>query len=291
MTGKLIAFLLLTAFFLCGCSKLNRLPSSTGQPYEVVLEGDTDSIVTRMLTNDVPYLPQPEPMFNLIHVRKGKATSLYQMVRNRVVVDVDGRNAGFSMKVSKGCHAQPQCLVYIKAQTVGQLKDRLDGEKLCRVLDEQELKHMASVIKQNLEKQKEVKHQFGIVMKIPQDMDVSKKGKDFVWLSNNTNSGMKNLLVFNASNKTEIDSVLRQNMLGENDGMYMQLASVIPQKTRLGLQFGLWEMEGDAMGGPYVMRILPRGKQQVVVVGFVYAPEMKKRNLMKQLEAVLTTIK
>lgn len=290
MIAKWIAFLLI-AFSLCGCSRLNRLPSSTGQPYEVVLEGDTDSIVTRMLTNEVPYLPQPEPMFNLIQVKKGKATSLYQMVRNRVVVDVDGRNAGFSVKVSKGSYAQPQCVIYIKAQTVEQLENRLDGEKLCRVLDEQELKHMASVIKQNTEKQKEIKRHFGIVIKIPHDMDASKKGKNFLWLSNNASSGMKNLLVFKVSNKAEIDSVLRQNMLGEIDGMYMQLASVVPQKSRLELQFGLWEMKGDAMGGPYVMRVLSRGKEQVVVVGFVYAPEMKKRNLMKQLEAVLTTIK
>lgn len=291
MAGKWIVFLLLTAFSLCGCSRLNRLPSSTGQPYEVVLEGDTDSIVTRMLTNEVSYLPQPEPMFNLIQVKKGKATSLYQMVRNRVVVDVDGRNAGFSVKVGKGAYAQPQCVIYIKAQTVEQLKNRLEGEKLCRILDEQELKHMASVINQNTEKQKEIKRHFGIVIKIPRDMDASKKGKDFLWLSNNASSGMKNLLVFKVSNKTEIDSVLRQNMLGEIDGMYMQLASVVPQNSRLELQFGLWEMKGDAMGGPYVMRILPRGKEQVMVVGFVYAPEMKKRNLMKQLEAVLTTIK
>jgi len=29
----------------------------------------------------------------------------------------------------------------------------------------------------------------------------------------------------------------------------------------------------------------------LVIIGFVYAPEMKKRNLIKQLEAVLTTIR
>ena len=30
--------------------KNRKKPASTGQPYEVVLEGDTDSIVTKMLT-------------------------------------------------------------------------------------------------------------------------------------------------------------------------------------------------------------------------------------------------
>ena len=50
---------------------------------------------------------------------------------------------------------------------------------------------------------------------------------------------------------------------------------------------GLWEMKGDAMGGPYVMRT--RGS--MAVIGFVYAPEKKKKILIKQLEAALSTIK
>ena len=40
--------------FLASCSlgggRNRKQPKSTGQPYEVVLEGDTDSIVTKILT-------------------------------------------------------------------------------------------------------------------------------------------------------------------------------------------------------------------------------------------------
>lgn len=334
-------FLAICFVFMLACckdGKSSRLPESIGQPYEVVLEGDTNRIVTAILQESVPDMPQPEPMFNIIQVRKGKLTSLYQTVRNRVVVDVDKRNRDFEVKISKDVNAAPQVIIRIKAQTVEQLKSRLDGMRLRQILDESELKHLASVIRQNVEKQKEVKRLFGIDMKIPLDMDASKKAKDFVWYSNNTNSGMKNLLIFkiNSSEKTpsarenhssrenlsaggnlssketssgteeypsngislsladkvQIDSVLQKNMLGETDEMYM----VIP---RLG-ERGLWEMEGDAMGGPYVMKIIRRQKngkisgrknEIIVVIGFVYAPEMKKRNLIKQLEAVLTTIR
>lgn len=334
-------FLVISFVFVLACckdGKSSRLPESIGQPYEVVLEGDTNRIVTAILQESVPDMPQPEPMFNIIQVRKGKLTSLYQTVRNRVVVDVDKRNRDFEVKISKDVNAAPQVIIRIKAQTVEQLKSRLDGKRLRQILDESELKHLASVIRQNVEKQKEVKRLFGIDMRIPLDMDASKKAKDFVWYSNNTNSGMKNLLIFkiNYSEKTpsarenhssrenlsaggnlssketsfgteeypsngislsladkvQIDSVLQKNMLGETDEMYM----VIP---RLG-ERGLWEMEGDAMGGPYVMKIIRRQKngkisgrknEIIVVIGFVYAPEMKKRNLIKQLEAVLTTIR
>ena len=334
-------FLVISFVFVLACckdGKSSRLPESIGQPYEVVLEGDTNRIVTAILQESVPDMPQPEPMFNIIQVRKGKLTSLYQTVRNRVVVDVDKRNRDFEVKISKDVNAAPQVIIRIKAQTVEQLKSRLDGMRLRQILDESELKHLASVIRQNVEKQKEVKRLFGIDMRIPLDMDASKKAKDFVWYSNNTNSGMKNLLIFkinsseknpsarenhssrenlsaggnlsskeissgteeypsngislSLADKVQIDSVLQKNMLGETDEMYM----VIP---RLG-ERGLWEMEGDAMGGPYVMKIIRRQKngkisgrknEIIVVIGFVYAPEMKKRNLIKQLEAVLTTIR
>ena len=346
-------FLAISFVFVLACckdGKGSRLPESIGQPYEVVLEGDTNRIVTAILQENVPDMPQPEPMFNIIQVRKGKLTSLYQTVRNRVVVDLDKRNRDFEVKISKDVNAAPQVIIRIKAQTAEQLKSRLDGMRLRQILDELELKHLASVIRQNVEKQKEVKRLFGLDMRIPLDMDASKKAKDFVWYSNNTNSGMKNLLIFkinsseetpsarenhssrenlsaggnhssrkalsasgnlssketssgteeypsngislSLADKVQIDSVLQKNMLGETDEIYM----VIP---RLG-ERGLWEMEGDAMGGPYVMKIIRRQKngkisgrknEIIVVIGFVYAPEMKKRNLIKQLEAVLTTIR
>lgn len=306
MVGKFIIFLLL-AFALCGCNRQNRLPESIGQPYEVVLEGDTDSIVTKMLTEDVPALPQPEPMFNIIQVKKGKALSLYQSVRNRVIVDVDSRNAKFEVKVSKNVNFSPQVIIRVKARTVAQLKEQLEGDKLRRILDEAEVKHLASVIKQNSEKQKEVRKLFGIEMKIPMDMDASKYGKDFLWISNNANTGMQSLIFMKVKSdgqqvksplarlRLEIDSILRKNMLGETDGMYMSLQGCAEQgeltERGSGIERGLWEMKGDAMGGPYVMKIISHGKESVVVIGFVYAPEMKKRNLTKQLEAVLTTIK
>lgn len=79
--------------------------------------------------------------------------------------------------------------------------------------------------------------------------------------------------------------MLRTNMPGETDSMYM----VIPVLAKRGL----WEMKGDAMGGPYVMQRIRRGKtgDEIIIIGFVYAPEMKKKILIKQLEAAISTIK
>ena len=290
-----LIFLLLTS---CGLTGKNRKkPASTGQPYEIVLEGDTDSIVTRILTEDVPALPQPEPLCKLIQVKKGKTKGSYLLVRTRIIVNITDKD--FAVKLNHDENAAPQNIIRINARSVQQLRERLNGEKLRQLVDEAELEHLAEMIsnnpsKQNKEMQEEVKKTFGLDMKIPVSMNASKKAKDFIWISNNASTGMQNLLVmkvkseerrmknsnaFHVNDKAQIDSILRTNMPGETDSMYM----VIPVLSKRGL----WEMKGDAMGGPYVMHRI----HNLYVIGFVYAPEMKKKILIKQLEAAISTIK
>lgn len=301
-----LIFLLLTS---CGLTGMNRKkPASTGQPYEIVLEGDTDSIVTRILTEDVPALPQPEPLCKLIQVKKGKTKGSYLLVRTRIIVNITDKD--FAVKLNHDENAAPQNIIRINARSVQQLRERLNGEKLRQLVDEAELEHLAEMIsnnpsKQNKEMQEEVKKTFGLDMKIPVSMNASKKAKDFIWISNNASTGMQNLLVmkvkseerrmknsnaFHVNDKAQIDSILRTNMPGETDSMYM----VIPVLS----ERGLWEMKGDAMGGPYVMHRIHRQTSQTAkpgyslyIIGFVYAPEMKKKILIKQLEAAISTIK
>ena len=319
---RFLPIICLLLFFLASCStggRNGKLPKSTGMPYEVVLEGDTDSIVTKMLTEDVTGLPQPEPLCRLIQVKKGKTRGNYLLVRTRIVVNIGERDFGerdFSVTLHHDENAAPQNIIRITAQSAQQLRERLNGEKLRHIVDEVELKHLADIIsgnpsKQNREMQDEIKKMFGIDMKIPAAMNASKKAKDFIWISNNASSGMQNLLImkvkseerrmknsnaFHVNDKAQIDSILRTNMPGETDSMYM----VIPVLS----ERGLWEMKGDAMGGPYVMHRIHRLQSQsakqsqaakqgynLYIIGFVYAPEMKKKILIKQLEAAISTIK
>ena len=301
-----LTFLLLTS---CGLTGMNRKkPASTGQPYEIVLEGDTDSIVTRILTEDVPALPQPEPLCKLIQVKKGKTKGSYLLVRTRIIVNITDKD--FAVKLNHDENAAPQNIIRINARSVQQLRERLNGEKLRQLVDEAELKHLAEMIsnnpsKQNKEMQEEVKKTFGLDMKIPVSMNASKKAKDFIWISNNASTGMQNLLVmkvkseerrmknsnaFHVNDKALIDSILRTNMPGETDSMYMVISHLSER--------GLWEMKGDAMGGPYVMHRIHRQTSKAAkpgyslyIIGFVYAPEMKKKILIKQLEAAISTIK
>lgn len=347
---KILSIFAASLLMLCVSCNLtgtnHRIPTSTGQPYEVVLEGDTDSILTQILTEDVPFLPQSEPLCDLIQVKHGKCQGSYLMVRNRIVVDIDKNNKGFEAKTQKDLNASPQTVISIKAKSADELRQKLKNTKLLQqAIDLQELQNLVDHIKPNTEKQHLVKKMFGLDMKIPASMDFYRKSKGFLWLSNNASTGMQNLLVFrlkgngtdtstikdNGTSFTyapnEVNKVLKRYMLGETDQMYMQLIESEhlgnwelrnedfwqepldesnPYRVQCLWKRGLWEMKGDAMGGPYVLKVVPmsQGKplspyeqtsrkidSRIVLIAFVYAPEKKKRNLTKQLEAMLATIR
>jgi hypothetical protein len=56
---------------------------------------------------------------------------------------------------------------------------------------------------------------------------------------------------------------------------------------------GLWRVENDFMGGPYVaLSELDASNQRVInAFGFVYAPSKDKRNLLRQVEAMIYSLK
>ena len=52
-------------------------------------------------------------------------------------------------------------------------------------------------------------------------------------------------------------------------------------------------MKGDFMGGPYVSHVrLDKANQRIIVSEiFIYSPDKMKRNLVRQMEASLYTLK
>ena len=136
------------------------------------------------------------------------------------------------------------------------------------------------------------------------------KGKDFIWTSNNTASGLENICIYSypyegpeTFNKTYIlhkrDSIMEKNLPGERPGMYMQtdtLCTTVRPIVVHGMYAmearGLWVMKNDFMGGPFVShsRVDVENNRVVVVEGFVYAPEKMKRGLIRRLEGSLYTL-
>lgn len=149
----------------------------------------------------------------------------------------------------------------------------------------------------------------GCSINIPYDFTATKRGINFVWASNNSALKMQNICIYSYSGlslepETVIrmrDSILTVNIPGEEPQMRMRTERHIKpryKKTvkngRAVLQVnGQWQMEGDAMGGPFTCFVLPDSDKQrtIVAEAFVYAPGEDKDGIMKRLISVISTLR
>lgn len=93
------------------------------------------------------------------------------------------------------------------------------------------------------------------------------------------------------------DSVLKVNVPGPSKGSYMtteKRAAPIFQITKHNGNYaadmrGLWRVENDFMGGPFLMlaELDTYNGQVIVADGYVYAPSKNKRNYIRQIEAIV----
>ena len=255
------------SFLLSSCTDDSRQVSG-GKPYEVLVVNDSHDSLRHILSVETPDLPQSEPQFDVSSLKQDRLQDGTKMAHSIVIHQAKG-----TYRIQRNLYAQPQIVIHASAGDSLQLrKDLKRFELYC------EAKRLQTYHNPKMERL--VKQTFGINILLPVDMNSSMKKKDFLWLSNNSAAGMKNVVICRGN----IDKMLANYLKGETDDMYMK--RITPCKNS-----GLWEMKGDAMGGPYRMRQIKDGKQRdLTILTFVYAPSMKKRNLIQQLEAVLYTI-
>lgn len=93
---------------------------------------------------------------------------------------------------------------------------------------------------------------------------------------------------------------MQENIPGAEEGMYMTTVpeytdvKVINVQNEYTLEArGLWKIKNDMMGGPFIshMRLDQQNKKLIFAEIFVYAPEKMKRNLVRQMEASLYTLR
>jgi hypothetical protein len=98
------------------------------------------------------------------------------------------------------------------------------------------------------------------------------------------------------------NEITKKYIPGPTDDSYMQVSEevILPVAKQINFndQFavetrGLWKVEGDFMGGPFLSyTLIDELRNRVITIdGYVYAPKDKKRNLLLQLEAILHTLK
>lgn len=281
-------------------------PQSGGKPYEVLVVGDRHGIVDSVLSQGAAGLPQREPDFDVSAIATDSLDATLRLARAIVMVDIDSTlYTATRLHYEKDLYAAPQMVVRLCAPS----DEALRGDMPRHAATLRALLHRAETNaaiarlkhKRNAQAEQTVAQQLGVSLWIPADMTATMVRPGFVWLSNNAPTGMQSIVVYksaqahSATTYTALrDSALGKHIKGETDGMHMATvaASVTGQKVAqdnrcIAIWRGLWEMQGDAMGGPFVSHTV----DGITAEAFVFSPATKKRNLMRQLEAALYTLK
>lgn len=322
----IIAFIA-CAFNACDFKRSNNkpflVPASSGNPYEVMVvaedsvwEGYAGRALRAVLNKPVPMLPQDEPHFHVTHILPQNYDRITNKFRNIINFKIDDDFKQAKIFFERNVNAYPQAIVTIHApstrvaspyitENTKSIIDFFYNEELVRQQERLEYKY-------NQQFDKTMEEVFGYSMKIPPDISKIKKGKDFIWASNDGLSTVQNIVVyaypyvsekvFDKNNFIELrDTFMARNIPGYNPGSVMatnkECVKVNNYYNNKG-QFvqearGLWEMTGDAMGGPFISqsRIDSLNNRVIVTEAFVYAPSKMKRSMLRRLEASLYTLK
>lgn len=299
--------------------KSHLIPLSSGRPYEVLVVADDlfwsnpDSALFHVLDTDVPGLPQSERSFRISRIRPSFFDRSMSIFRNIILLDIQDIYTQTKFKFVRNAYAAPQMILTIQSPNLEDFSQYVSthGQVIIDFFTHAEMNRRINLLKKehNGHVSAKVNSMFGCDIWMPNELISFKEGKDFFWASSGRND--LNFIMYSFPFRDphtftkeyfihKRDSVLKINLPGSREGMYMETADslfvdVANISVRGDYAFearGLWEMKNDAMGGPFVSHVrIDRTHARVIVVeGFVFKPEKKKRDLMRKLEAALYTL-
>ena len=136
---------------IASCSEEKRkkalLPNISGKAGEVIVvidkglwEGSVGTVLRDTLTADCPYLPQREPLYNLVDVAPSGFGNMFQIHRNIIIVNVSSSVTEPGVVIKQNLWAAPQCVIYINAanaeSAVSLIKE--NGSRIITTLEQAE---------------------------------------------------------------------------------------------------------------------------------------------------------
>lgn len=324
---KTISWITSLLFFLVcmgACKGSAIKPNATGAPSEVIVvmndrywDDAAGEALRNVLGAPVVGLPEKEPSLSVSHTDPNRFSGIYKVVRNILIVDIDSTQyTKVSVGYVKDQWARNQMVVKITAPTAAEFISYIEqhGRPIVDAFVKEEITRTQAYLQKKYSKtaQDKIKEMFGLEISIPEDMKLYRDTTDFFWTTNDAAMGRKDMVVYsfpytdkNTFTKDYMiamrDSVMKANIPGGFPGSYMttQKKFITDYKgievngEYVGELRGLWRVEGDKMGGPFVSHAMLDKKNQRVIVaeGFVFAPETNKRNYMRQLEGALFTMR
>lgn len=294
-------------------------PQASGKPYEILAVVDdrywvpSDSALFEILDSDVPALPQPERSFRISRIPTSRYDGMMKIFRNIVIVDVQNIYTQTKLKYARDVFSSPQVIMTIQSPSRESLDEYLaqHGRLIVDFFTKVEMSREIALLKKqhNTVVDGKVNEIFDCHIAMPLELKSYKIGENFLWASSELNDLNFVMYSFPYTDKNYFtqknfvakrDSVLKVNLPGASEGMYMQtqLPDLVQvHNTAIKGEYvlearGLWEMKNDNMGGPFVAhaRVDKKNGRVIVVEGFVYRPGKLKRDFIRKLHAALYTL-
>lgn len=307
----------------CGSGDTHMYTNITGRAGEMVVviskdswEGKAGTIIKETLAQSHFGLPQDEPLFDLIDVPHAAFKDIFKTTRNIVQTSISSNIEKEGVSFTDDVWAYPQATVQIKAKNVEQFEKLFNEnkEKILAYFLAAEKERISMNYKKTYEKGvfNVLNQDFDVTMKVPPGFRIMEQKEDFLWIQYDTPEIFQGIVIYtypyvsDSAFTTDYqlpirDSLLKKYVPGPTDGSYMAterridpIYNVLKHNGNYANEMrGLWRVENDFMGGPYVaISELDAANQRVIsAFGFVYAPSKDKRNLLRQVEAMIYSLK
>jgi len=321
------SFLLLCAtllLFSCkkGSMKIKVENYTIGKAGEVILILDkkyaSDSErnhIEEVLTQPQPALNQIEPMFDLLSFENKDFSAHFQRHRSIIQFDINPNFASNTFEIQENVWAKPQIHVYFRGNAMDSLflLFKQHENEIITALYNNDLKRVQNFALSNNDAyiEKKIKEKFGIHVTVPNTYSIAREEEDFMWLRFRTVRNDRFLIIY----KTPGNDLSRRGLINARNemtqayipgavlGAYPIVAEVYQfplfnATERVGVITGaelrgLWESVNDKMGGPFYEFSFPdkAGENVISVGGFVYAPEEEKRDYLREVEAIVKSVR
>ncbi len=322
-----IAILILISLFSCSEENESYLPSSTGGPGHLLVimannkwEQSPGKVVKDALTVDYELLPQSEPLFDITHLPNKSYSSIMKRTRNILFTQISVNIKKPEVLIAYDKYARPQIVVVVRAKNNKEFVETFNKfkPKIVSSLIEAERNRLikgysGKLLSKNINKQ--LKENHNIILSIPLGFKFDVDSPNFMWISRETPYSSQGILIWdypytdtsqfhveNLLNKR--DEITKKYVQGPVDSTFMVADRIIPPnfkefkfKNKYTAEMrGLWKLggaqKGVFQGGPYISfsQVDKKRNRIITVDGYIYGGRKKKRNLLRQLEAILYTL-
>lgn len=319
-----ICLLLSLVLSISSCKKTKKAmqPGISGNSYEIMAvmnktlwESTVGDTLRSVFMQDMDGLPQKEPLFSMVNIPLTFFDQELKTHRNVLQVVISKKVKKADILFKKNAWARHQMFVKMLAPDAESFYSLLveNKQKLLSLFLGEELKRLKSYYTKypNSSIYNNLKNNYGYTLSIPKGYNMNVDTTKFVWISSETPKNSRGIIAYSypytARKQFEAHNLLRMRnkflkkyVPGPTKGSYMSTDTITPiavkqyqYKGHYAYEIrGLWKVENDYMGGPFVnLSILDEENNRIVCVdGYVYAPQDKKRNFIRQVEAIMHTL-